>query len=187
MGCRGLPCPAAQAPVAEPCLDHVVPCWSARGFVAPCLASFAADYKRIVSTGWGWCQVLSSGWAGTRSSQGWGRGSCVPHGSWRGTKRTRYITYKQSSLSPFSCLKVKDKPTVGVYLSGTDVTDAGLKDLAGLKQLQWLNLTKTQVTDAGLKHLAGLKQLRLLLLTNTKVTDKGIADLKKALPNLVIE
>jgi hypothetical protein len=84
-------------------------------------------------------------------------------------------------------LKVKDKPTVGVYLSGTDVTDAGLKDLAGLKQLQWLNLTKTQVTDAGLKHLAGLKQLRLLLLTNTKVTDKGIADLKKALPNLVIE
>jgi hypothetical protein len=108
-------------------------------------------------------------------------------------------------------MKATDNPIVSVDLGKTKVTDAGLKDLAGLKQLQWLNLTKTQVTDAGLKHLAGLKQLReldlrnikvtdaglkhlaglkqlrLLLLTNTKVTDKGIADLKKALPNLVIE
>ena len=31
------------------------------------------------------------------------------------------------------------------------MTDAGLKDLAPLKQLQWLNLIGTKVTDAGLK------------------------------------
>jgi hypothetical protein len=33
------------------------------------------------------------------------------------------------------------------------VTDAGLKQLAGLKSLQWLNLRGTQVTAAGVKKL----------------------------------
>ena len=39
----------------------------------------------------------------------------------------------------------------------SSVTDAGLKELAGLKSLQSLSLHNTQVTDAGLKELAGLK------------------------------
>ena len=46
----------------------------------------------------------------------------------------------------------------GLDLSFTQVTDAGLKELAGLKQLQVLDLAHTRVTDAGLKELAGLKQ-----------------------------
>jgi hypothetical protein len=58
--------------------------------------------------------------------------------------------------------KAKGKPIVGVFLTGT------------------------QVTNAGLKHLAGLKQLQTLDLGGTKVTDKGKADLKKALPKLEI-
>ena len=106
--------------------------------------------------------------------------------------------------------KAKDKPVIGVYLSGPDVTDAGLKHLAGLKRLQHLKLYGTGVTDAGLKHLAGLKrlqhlslyksevtdaglkhlarfkQLKTFNLSKTKVTAKGKAELKKALPNLVI-
>jgi hypothetical protein len=82
--------------------------------------------------------------------------------------------------------KAKDNPIVGVGLGRTKVTDAGLKHLAGLKQLQLLVLTNTNVTDAGLKHLAGLKQLRFLNLSGTKVTDKGKTDLNKALPKLVI-
>ena len=41
------------------------------------------------------------------------------------------------------------------------MTDAGLKELAGLKSLQTLNLTNTQVTDAGLKELAELKSLQI--------------------------
>jgi hypothetical protein len=83
--------------------------------------------------------------------------------------------------------KVKGKPIVSVGITRDDVTDALLKHLAGLKQLQTLDLSLTKVTDAGLKHLAGLKQLRLLDLDHTRVTDKGEADLKKALPDLVIE
>ncbi len=68
----------------------------------------------------------------------------------------------------------------------TQVTDAGLKELAGLKQLRMLNLGVTQVTDAGLKELAGLKQLRMLNLSGSKVTDAGVQELQKALPQVQI-
>src|SRR2546421_372222 len=69
-----------------------------------------------------------------------------------------------------------------LYLPGTPVTDAGLKELADLKQLTTLGLASTQVTDAGLKELADLKQLTALNLEGTKVTADGMADLQKALP-----
>jgi hypothetical protein len=42
------------------------------------------------------------------------------------------------------------------------------------------------VTDAGLKALAALPQLQILVLLDTRVTDKGAADLKKALPKVDI-
>jgi len=54
------------------------------------------------------------------------------------------------------------------------VTDAGLK------------LNNTQVTDAGLKHLSGLSELEFLWVHNTEVTDAGVAELQKALPNCKI-
>jgi hypothetical protein len=44
----------------------------------------------------------------------------------------------------------------GLYLRDAQVTDAGLKELAGLKTLRWLDLTNAQVTGTGLKELAGL-------------------------------
>ncbi len=65
----------------------------------------------------------------------------------------------------------------GLDLSETEVTDAGLKELAGLKSLQTLNLSYTLVTDAGLKELAGLKSLQALNLGNTQVTDAGLKEL----------
>ncbi len=48
------------------------------------------------------------------------------------------------------------------------MTDAGLKELAGLKNLQSLSLGRTKVTDVGLKELAGLKSLQTLDLYNTR-------------------
>jgi hypothetical protein len=44
-----------------------------------------------------------------------------------------------------------------------------------------------KITDAGLKELAALKNLRLLTLQYTEVTDAGVAELQKALPNCKIE
>ena len=74
----------------------------------------------------------------------------------------------------------------GLNLWDTGVTDAGLKDLAGLKSLQSLALGGTPVTDAGLKELAGLTSLQSLYLYDTKVTDAGVAELQKALPGCEI-
>ena len=39
------------------------------------------------------------------------------------------------------------------------MTDAGLKELSALKNLDWLNLSETQVSDAGLNDLKDLKSL----------------------------
>ena len=58
------------------------------------------------------------------------------------------------------------------------MTDAGLKELAGLKNLQSLNLAYTKVTDAGLKELAGAEELAIrCTFTHTKVTDAGLKEL----------
>ena len=70
----------------------------------------------------------------------------------------------------------------GLNLSGTQVTDAGLKELDGLKNLHTLHLGGTKVTDRGLKELVGLKNLHTLDLSFTAVTDAGLAELQKALP-----
>jgi hypothetical protein len=67
------------------------------------------------------------------------------------------------------------------------LTDAGLKELAELKNLTWLDLRDTQVTDAGLKELAALKSLERLLLQGNRVSRAGVADLQKALPKCKID
>jgi hypothetical protein len=58
--------------------------------------------------------------------------------------------------------------------------------LSSSPPLRELNLRDTNITDAGLKGLTGLKQLRKLDLTGTKVTDAGVKDLKKALPDCTV-
>jgi internalin A len=73
-----------------------------------------------------------------------------------------------------------------LFLHRTEVTDAGLKELAAFEHLETLYLGGTKVTDAGLKELSGLKQLRVLDLRLTAVTDAGATDLQKALPKLRI-
>ena len=64
-----------------------------------------------------------------------------------------------------------------VDFTRTKLTDAGLKELAGLTSLQSLNLGSSQVTDAGLKGLAGLTSLQSLGLHGTQMTDAGLKEL----------
>lgn len=71
-------------------------------------------------------------------------------------------------------------------LCATDIGDAGLAPLARLARLEVLNLYATRVTDAGLEHLAGLRALRRLYLWQTAVTDEGLARLRAELPELVV-
>jgi len=74
------------------------------------------------------------------------------------------------------------RTVIMVNLHDTKVTDADLKNLRELKDLQWLWLGHTQVTDAGLKDLKKLEGLQTLDLTGTQITDAGLNEIKQALP-----
>jgi internalin A len=69
------------------------------------------------------------------------------------------------------------KSMQALNLHDARVTDAGVKELAGLENLQSLNLGFTKITDSGLKELAAMKSLQALVLVSTKVTDAGLKDL----------
>jgi len=74
----------------------------------------------------------------------------------------------------------KPEDLVRLDLSWTKVTDAGLKELASLKNLERLDLRGTAVSGEGLKELEPFKKLTILVLASTKVTDgslKGLASL----------
>jgi hypothetical protein len=68
-----------------------------------------------------------------------------------------------------------------LVLSATQITDAGLKDVAKLKNLKDLDLRAAQITDAGLKDIAKMQQLRRLRLNSTQITDAGLKDIAKLL------
>ena len=61
----------------------------------------------------------------------------------------------------------------------TSITSAGVQHLAGLTQLESLDLWGTAVDDEGLKTVGGLRNLKILNLTGTKISDKGMADLRE--------
>jgi hypothetical protein len=69
------------------------------------------------------------------------------------------------------------KGLVYLDLSSAKLTDAGLKQIVGMKKLTQLNLSHTKVTDAGLKHVAGLNGLKTLTLCNVPITDAGVKHL----------
>jgi hypothetical protein len=127
--------------------------------------------KASAETGWMWVDLV-------------GRARVLPEGqvpTFGDLPVLRFITWKAGVLPD---LPAPSMP-FGLNLNLTAVTDAGLKELAGLKHLQALDLDSTGVTDAGLKELAGLKGLRALFLFNTKVTDAGLKELA-GLENLQI-
>jgi hypothetical protein len=67
-------------------------------------------------------------------------------------------------------------------LWGADITNEGIKHLAGLKALKTLNLRQTDIDDGGLEHLKSLTGLEELTLSVTAVSDEGVARLQAALP-----
>jgi hypothetical protein len=71
----------------------------------------------------------------------------------------------------------------GLDVSGTKITDNGLRLVSQLPGLKELRLSRTKITDKGLRHLEsmkGLKELRLFECPD--ITPEGVARLKKALP-----
>jgi Leucine-rich repeat (LRR) protein len=71
-------------------------------------------------------------------------------------------------------------------LSQTRIGDAGLAHLKELPSLENLVLTGTPVTDGGLTHLHEVRNLRSLALSDTKTTPEGRTELKRAMPNTMV-
>ena len=85
-------------------------------------------------------------------------------------------------------------PTIGrltrleeLDLSGSDLTDAGVRSLAGLTRLETLDLSRTHITDAGLKSVADLPRLRELRLDGTQISNEAASALARRRPALVID
>jgi hypothetical protein len=64
-------------------------------------------------------------------------------------------------------------------LRSTKVTGAGLAHLKNLANLQWLELFNTQIKGPDLVHLEGLSKLETLDLNGLPITDTDLAPLKK--------
>ena len=56
-----------------------------------------------------------------------------------------------------------------LVMHGARSTDAGLKEIASLKDLQVLDLSYQPITAAGLKELKDLPNLRIVLLKGTRI------------------
>lgn len=64
--------------------------------------------------------------------------------------------------------------TQNLSLGRTSVTDAGLRHVAGLKHLQWLDVAYTTVGDAGLAVVKSAAQLNHLIAEHTRITDASL-------------
>jgi len=80
------------------------------------------------------------------------------------------------------------KVQASITLAGQDITDDGLKSLAGLPNLAQLHLAGTSITDASIdviKSLASLKQL--VAYSNSRLSTEGETKLFLAIPTAVIK
>ena len=68
---------------------------------------------------------------------------------------------------------------VDAELARTKITDAGLRTLAGFRNLRSVDLSHTAVTSRGLAPLASLNKLESLNLTSTDVDDEGVQPFRR--------
>ncbi len=85
---------------------------------------------------------------------------------------------KQEDISDKSCIFLRRLPLRWLGMATTNITDEGLKELAEIQSLNYLDLTDTKISDAGLRYIEALP-IDTLYLNNTAVTDAGIPSLLK--------
>ncbi len=88
------------------------------------------------------------------------------------------VDLKSPQVADADLMNLKEFPKLQALAVGGKVTDAGLAQLAGLTELQSLELTSPKITDAGLSQLKPLVKLQTLSLHGTKVTDAGLDQLQ---------
>lgn len=89
-----------------------------------------------------------------------------------------FITAGKAIDNRLRLLEPIKKQLVWLKLDDSDLSDAGMEQLAVLSNLTRLSLVNTGITDKGIAHLSALKNLQVLNLVNTRVTEKGLLNLK---------
>jgi len=72
---------------------------------------------------------------------------------------------------------LRNLPNLMLISDHTSFGDAGMGQLAGMKNIQMLLLAGTKVTDAGLRHLTSLSSIKFLSLRENDITDAGLESL----------
>ena len=101
-------------------------------------------------------------------------------------KSLKNVDLNETQIDDAGLAKLAEYPDQIETLSliGTRVTGDGLRHLASMANLSFLNLRDTAVTEEGLRHLQNLAALKYLYLSSTPVT--GIDGLGDGLTNLEI-
>lgn len=102
----------------------------------------------------------------------------VPVSNEKNYLSANFVTTGSRARELVKLLEPLKKQLVWLRLDGSNIDDAGLKEIAKLEGLTRLYLSNTAVTDTGLQYLQPLKQLQVLNLVGTRVTEKGVAQLK---------
>lgn len=74
-----------------------------------------------------------------------------------------------------------------VELSGTNVTDKGVRALVGLPELRSLDLSFTRITDDVIKALCTMESLEVVAIDGSGVSVAGIDELRRCRPSVTIE
>lgn len=95
--------------------------------------------------------------------------------------RTLTVLYLDGTKVTDACVKdlVSFANLRVLVLDGTRISDQGLRLIGKMSRLTSLSLNGTDVTDVGIPYLARLPQLKELFLIYTKVSDVGVTALSK--------
>ena len=100
------------------------------------------------------------------------------------SQTTKLSIFEMDSFDDVDPEIVRNKNGEVIAFTGFSETDAELKQLRDMPELEPLSLYSENITDAGLVHLKGITNLKSLGLDFClKITDSGVAELQKALPN----
>jgi hypothetical protein len=105
----------------------------------------------------------------------------------KGLRELTGLFLDRTAVTDAGLLHLKQLHLTFLDLSNTKVTDTGLVQLQTMSTLYRLDLCNTDVTDAGLDHLKGLTGLGWLGVSGTKVSPQGMAELRRALPRVLID
>lgn len=96
----------------------------------------------------------------------------------RGLRSLRTVWLTGTSITDGGMREFQQFPVIAnLVLKNTAITDQGLANMGDIPTLQILNLP-AQITDSGLGYLKCCQSLRRLDLSFTKVTDEGLARLR---------